>query len=166
MNFPLGVPMLERRLQPFVAEKSITLDANNTTKSHDVFKITGSVRVLGLEGVVTTVLDSNVTAAHLRMDDGTNQVAVTLATGTTLSSAAIDSLITHDGDNTAAVTLTTSAQVRRVAGTFSEYILMAKNGTDSHLEFRYTTTNTPTSGVVKWTLIWVPLSDDGNVEAA
>ena len=76
---------------------SKTTNANNTTVSVPLFRITGSIYVKRLYGVVTTVLGPNHTAAHWRLEDGTNTPAVTLATGTTLSSANVGSIIQKKG---------------------------------------------------------------------
>lgn len=148
---------------------SKTINANNTTVSVPLFRITGSIYVKRLYGVVTTVLGSNHTAAHWRLEDGTNTPAVTLATGTTLSSANVGSLIQKKGLAAAALTLSQADQVRISEHATSgmdpdaPFSVVQKNGANSDLVYRYTTTNAPTSGVIQFFLDWEPLSADAAV---
>ena len=92
----MGAVSRTKRL-PIRMLKSVTLDASNTTKSHVLWTVTGAVEVLKLGGVVTTVLGTNVTAAHFRIDDQTAQPAITVATGSTLSSLAAGTVIFKSG---------------------------------------------------------------------
>jgi hypothetical protein len=148
-----------------------TLSANNTTANVALFTITGQVEVRGLWGVVTTALGSNNTAAYWRLNDATAQSDITLSTGTTLSSAAAGSIIVKKGLAAAALTLLTSAQERVSEPTtletpyFSPFVVIAKNAVTTNIEFTYTTTNTPTSGVIDFYLRWLPLSSTANVTA-
>lgn len=148
-----------------------TLSADNTTAAVPLFTITGQVEVRGLWGVVTTVLGSNNTAAYWRLNDATAQSDITLNTGTTLSSAAAGSIIVKKGLAGAALTLLTSAQERVSEPTtlettyFSPFVVVAKNAVTTNIEFVYTTTNTPTSGVIDFYLRWLPLSATANVTA-
>ena len=151
---------------------STTLSANNTTASVDMFQIKGAILLHGLYGVVTTALGANVTAAHLRLDDGTAQVDMTLASGVALSAAPVDSVIIKEGLLTAALTYLSSAAGAydepgtANAGQFSGGTLVEKNSADTHIEFRYSTTDTPTSGVIKWYAMWEQVSDDGQLLVA
>lgn len=154
-----------------VTADSQTLVANNTTAAVPLFRITGSVEVRGLWGVVTTDLGSNITAAYWRLNDQTAQSDITLATGTTLSSAAAGSIIVKKGLAAAALTLLTSAQERVSEPTtletlyFSPFVVVKKSSANTDIEFVYTTTNTPTSGAIQFFLRWIPLSADANVVA-
>lgn len=148
-----------------------TLSANNATLAVPLFRITGIVHVFGIWAVVTTVLGSNVTAAYLRLNDQTAQSDITLATGVTLSSAAVGSLLIKKGLAGAALTLLTSAQERVSEPTtletllFSQFALVKKPGANTDIEFVYSTTNTPTSGKIKFYARYFPLSDDGALVA-
>lgn len=145
------------------------LSGSNTTVATPVFRITGSVEIRGLWGEVTTVLGSNVTAAFYRLNDQTAQPDITLATGTTLSSAAVGSMLVKKGLAAAAVTLLTSAAGRVSEPTtlettyFSPFVVVKKTGATTDIEFVYTTTNTPTSGAILHFIRWLPLSSDANV---
>lgn len=148
-----------------------TLSANNTTANVAIYTITGQVEIRALYGVVTTVLGSNVTAAYWRLNDAAAQSDITLSTGTTLSSAAVGSTIVKKGLAAAALTLLTSAQERVSEPTtlettyFSPFVAVAKTTGTTNIEFTYTTTNTPTSGVIDFYMRWLPLSAGANVTA-
>src|ERR1700734_2691868 len=87
---------------------SKTLSANNTTANVPIFSVVGTVEVLALYGVVTTVLGNN-TAAYWRLNDGTNTPAITLSTGTTLSAEPVGSYIVKKPLATTALTYSSSA---------------------------------------------------------
>lgn len=148
-----------------------TLIASNTTAAVPLFRLTGSVYVFGIWGIITTVLSSNITAAYLRLNDQTAQSDITLATGTTLSSAALASLLIKKGLAGAAITLLTSAQERVSEPTaletqiFSPFIIVKKPAANTDIEFVYSTTNTPATGRIKFYARYFPLSDDGALVA-
>lgn len=148
---------------------SMTLNVNNTTGSIVMFTITGSVLIHHLWGEVTTVISSNATAAHLRTNDQSANVDVTLNTGVTLSAAPVGSIIVRNGLVAAALVLKSNAAGAFLdAGTagngvFTPFSLHKKTAAVTTLDFRYTTTNAPSSGVILWTADWEPLSQDGNL---
>jgi len=90
----------------------ITFSADNTTAAVPVFRVSGSVQVLGLYGVVTTDIGVNHTAAYWRLNDQTAQVNITLNTGTTLSAVKVGSVIVKKGLAGAALTLLDNAAGR------------------------------------------------------
>jgi len=149
--------------------KSITLSASNTTAAVPLFTVTGDVQVLSLYGVVTTALGSNITAAYWRANDQTAQAAISLATGTTLSSFTAGSLLTRRSLVSVALVGTNAnagAVVDPVAATapglFMPFAVVQKTGgITTDIEFVYTTTNTPTSGAIEFFIGWVPLSANG-----
>jgi hypothetical protein len=155
----------------FRSQKSQTLSGNNATVSTPLFRVTGTVLVKGLYGQVTTALGSNITAAFWRLNDQTAQVAISLATGTTLSAAPVGSMIVRLSLVSVALSLKSSAAgavLDPVAATapdiFMPFVVTQKTGAiNTDIEFTYTTTNTPTSGVIVHNLMWLPLSDDGNI---
>jgi hypothetical protein len=148
-----------------------TLTGNNTTVAVPLFTIAGSVEILGLWGVVTTVLGANNTAAYFRGNDATNTPAITVATGTTLSAAGVGAIIAKKGLAAAALTLINSDQFRISEPTtlettfFSPFEMTGLNGVTSNIEFVYTTTDAPTSGAIQFFVRWVPLSEGANVTA-
>ncbi|MFA7257589.1 MAG: hypothetical protein WC047_08455 [Kiritimatiellales bacterium] len=165
-----GVPITTTGCEVY---KSLNIDASNTTKQSPIFTVTGSVEVLGLWGIVTTALSSNITAAFWQFNDQTATPDISLATGTTLSSFAVGSLLTRKSLVSVALTgnnASAAAVVDPVAATapgyFMPFALVQKTaGVLSQIEFVYTSTNTPATGVIKFGVRWLPLSEDGNVVA-
>ncbi len=146
---------------------SQTLAGNNTTVSTALFGLTGTVEVFRLWGVITTTLGSNHTAAFWRLNDQTAQIALTLATGTTLSSKVAGSVIVKKGlvgaalvllDNVAGVV---SEPTTLETDFFSSFVITKKTAAATNIEYTYTTTNTPTSGVIQHFVEYRPLSADG-----
>lgn len=155
----------------FGSQKSQTLSGSNATVSTPLFRITGNIVVKALYGTITTTLGANVTATYWRTNDQTAQINISLNTGTAISAAAVGSQITRL--STAGVALvfdnTSAAKVRDpVAATapdvFMPFEVMQKvGGINTDIEFTYSTTDTPTSGVIQHTLRWLPVSDNANV---
>jgi|SRR5882757_3900640 len=152
-----------------VSRKSQTLSGSNTTVSTALFGITGTVMVTGLYGIVTTDLGANNTAAYWRLNDQTAQVNITLNTGTTLSAIKAGSTIVKKGLAAAALILLDNSAGRVSEPTtlettyFSPFVVMKKTAAATNIEFTYTTTDTPTSGVLQHFLIWMPISADAAV---
>lgn len=154
-----------------VTKNSKTLTANNTTGTVPVFSIAGSVNVTALYGVVTTDLGANNTAAYWRLNDQTAQVNITLNTGTTISAVKAGSVIVKKGLAAAALTLLDNAAGRVSEPTtleapyFSPFVVLKKTAAETDIEFLYTTTDAPTSGVIQFFCVWMPISADANVTA-
>jgi hypothetical protein len=157
----------------YAETKSQTLSGNNTTVATPIFRITGSVRIKKLYAVVETALGSNVTAAHWRTNDQTATLPISAAAGTTLSSFAVGSVLTRKslvsvaltGDNASAAKV-----IDPVAATapdvFMPFNVVQKTGAvQTDIEFVYTTTNTPTSGVIKHYVEFEPLTADSDLVA-
>lgn len=151
-----------------VTSNTIVLSANNTTANVPVFHITGTVNILGLWGVVTTVIGANHTGGLFRLNDQTAQVAIT-ATGVTLSGLAVGTTFVKKGLAAASATLLDNAAGRVSEPTTLEtlvpspFIAMKKTGATTDIEYQYATTDTPTSGAIQFFALWYPISQDGNV---
>ena len=146
-----------------------TLSGNNTTVATPLFRITGSVQGVGLYATIITDLGSNQTAAYYRLNDQAAQVNITLNTGVTISSTPAGSLFIKKDLNNATFTIKSSAaggvsepSVKETM-LFSPFCMTQKAGANTDVEFVYTTTNTPTSGVIEHFLVWLPLSADAAV---
>ena len=156
-----------------ITTKAVTLTASNTTASAVLFKVTGSVQVLALWGVVTTELSSNITATHWRLDDQTAQVAISLATGTTLSSFTVGSSIVRRSLVSVALVGTNAnagAVIDPVAATapgfFMPFVVTQKTANVlTTIDFRYTTNNTPATGAIDFYVGWVPLTPGSKIES-
>lgn len=151
----------------FQAVTSQTLSGSNTTVATPLFRLTGTVLILGMYGIVTTDLGSNHTAAHYRINDQTAQVALTLATGTTLSSLKAGSMIIKKGLVGAAITAVTNAAgaisepTTLQTSIFTPVSITKKTAAVTDIEYVYTTSSTPTSGVIQHYVYYFPLSSDG-----
>lgn len=149
--------------------KTQTLSGSSATVSTPLFKVTGSVKVHQLYAVVTTALGVNVTAAYWRLNDQTSQVAISLATGTAVSAAPAGSLLSRGSLVSVALTLKTAAAgavLDPVAATapdvFMPFVLIQKTGgVETDIEFTYSTTDAPTSGVLTHFVEYEALSADG-----
>ena len=151
---------------------SKTLSANNTTANVALFSIAGVVRVTQLYGIVTTALGSNHTGGYFNLYDQSARVNITLSTvGVTLSSftagaivmktALAATLATIQNNNVGAIIEPTAAETL-VA---SEFIAVKKTAAVTEIDYTYTTTNTPTSGVIQFFVQYQALSADGAVTA-
>lgn len=163
-----GVPITTDGL---TTDNTLTFTGSNTTVATPVFRITGSIEVRALWGVVTTALGSNHTAAHWRLNDQTAQPVITLVTGTTLSSIAAGSVIVKKGlvgaalaklDNAAGVI---SEPTTLETPYFSPFVFVKKTAATTDIEYVYTTTQTPTTGAIQFFVRWLPITVDGNVIA-
>lgn len=151
------------------AFKDQTLSGNNTTVATPLFRVTGTVEVTQLYSIVTTALGSNITAAYWRTNDQTAQVAISLATGTTLSSFTAGSKLTRNslvsvalsGDNASAAKVIDPVAATAPAVHMPFEVVQKTGGVQTDIEFVYTTTNTPTSGVIRHYVEWQPISPDG-----
>lgn len=165
-----GIPIYGET--PFKVSMSHTFVGSNATVVVPIFTLTGSVMLTRLWGVVTTALGSNHTAAAWRLNDQTSQVYLTAVGGTTLSSIAAGSVIVKDKlvavaltklDNAAGVVSETATAGIPV---FSPVLLVKKTAATTQIEYRYTTSQTPTTGVIKFFASYYPISDDGNLQSA
>lgn len=149
--------------------KSQTLSGNNTTVVTPLFRITGSIQILALYAEVTTTLGANNTAAYYRLNDQTAQVNITLNTGTTLSAIATGSMLVKNGLAGAAITLLNNSAGRVSEPTtletmyYSPFQVLKKTAANTDIEFVYSTTDAPTSGVLLHTICWLPISSDADV---
>lgn len=154
-----------------VEKMAFPINANNTTVNPPLFTITGTVLVTALYGVVKTALGVNNTAASFRINDQTAQTYLTLLAGTTLSAAPAGSVIIKTGLAAAAVTLKSSAAAAILESAtvnqqvFTPVMITAKVGALTQIEFKYTTTDTPTTGVMDFYCAYIPISDDANIVA-
>lgn len=146
-----------------------TLAGSNTTVATSIFRIIGAIEVRALWAEVTTAIGSNHTAAYWRLNDQTAQVDITLNTGTTVSSVAAGSLLVKKGLAAAALVLINNSAGRINEPTtletsfFSPFSFVKKTAANTDIEYVYTTTQTPTTGVLVHHIRWLPLTADSNV---
>lgn len=136
---------------------SKTLTGSNATVAVPLFRFTGPALIKKLYGVVTTNLGANHTAGYFRMNDQSAQVAITTSiVGATLSGFVAGGIIMKTGlaaavagvknGNAGGIVEPTTLETLLA----SEFMLTAKNGANTDLEYVYTTTDTPTSGVIQF----------------
>lgn len=146
-----------------------TLTVGATTGSEGIYRVTGSVLVMSIWGVVVTAR-TTCTAAHFRLNDQTAQPAITLAAGITLSALAAGTVFAKTALAAAALTLMSNA-----AGVIVEpatagipvpspFVLVKKTGANTDIEFRYTSVEAA-NGVFKFYCEYRPLTDDGALVA-
>jgi hypothetical protein len=158
-------------LNGLMVTKSYTFSSTGTLVI-PIFSITGTVQLLALYGVVTTVLAGNHRVGAFRINDQTAQVQITSATGPTMDAAPVGSLIIADVLAATAASYKSSAAGAvlqpATAGInpFSGSIITQKTGSiETDIEYRFTSSTNPTTGAMKFYCGFVPLSDDGNVTA-
>lgn len=154
--------------------KTQTLSGSNTTVATPLFHVTGVVNITELYAVVRTALGSNVTAAYYRTNDQTAQVDITANGGTTISSFTAGSKLTRHSvaavavkaDNASAAKVIDPVAATAPAVHMPFQVVQKTAGVTTDIEFVYTTTNTPTSGVIQHFIEWQPLSEGASVDAA
>jgi len=158
----------------FSEDKDVTFVGDGATVAVPIFTVTGAVRVLGIWGFVTTVFGASHTAAHWRINDqaATDQV-ITAAAGTDLSDISPGGLILKDGLKAAALTYKTAdagslleptTLQTRILSPFT--IIQKTGGIQTDIEYVYTTADSPTSGAMRFSVGFVPLSSDGDIAAS
>lgn len=157
---------------PFRVIKDLTLTGSNTTVNTPIFTIIGAVSIFRLWGIVRTDIGVNHTAASWRLNDQTAQIYLTAVGGTTLSGLKAGSVIVK-----AAGVATALAKLDNVAGVilepaalktvpFSPFIAVKKTAALTQISYCYTTTDTPTTGAMRFYVGYYPLSEDSVIKPA
>jgi len=155
-----------------LVEKSITLDGNNETKSHNLFQLTEDVLIHALWGEVTTALGSNLTTCLTRLESSGGESPQNIGGTNTCSSLIVGSGL-YWGENSfllSSLTVNTPAlrQPSNSSSAMMRYpfvVLKADRSNTTYVVFRYTTTNTPTSGVIKFRAWFEKTTANGNLVA-
>lgn len=145
---------------------SKTLVASNATAHVPIFQVTGPILFLRVYGVVTTVLGANHTAVQFTLWDQTTRTQITAVSGApTASGFVAGALLLADwnpADAAGFANATAAAYAQNGTGAAT---LVPKNGATTVIEYTYTTTDTPTSGAIQFSLMWQPLSSVATVTA-
>lgn len=165
-----GSPASNSNTPVYRATATKTTNASNTTASVPLFRVSGTILVLRLWGVVATALGANHTAASFRVNDQAAQVYLTLLAGTALSASVTGCILAKLGLVGAALTKIDSAagavQEANTVNqpTFQEFIITPKTGAvNTEIEYRYSTTDAPTSGAIQFFMDWSPMTDGASV---
>jgi len=147
--------------------KSMPLTVSNATGSIVAFTVTGTVAIYALWAEVTTAISSNHTAGFLRLNDQTATIDITLNTGIVLSSLLPGTIIYKESLTAVALNLLSNANAffeePASAGQpfASPFIVGKKTAAVTTIDYRYATTNTPSTGALLWNALYLPLSQDG-----
>lgn len=147
------------------------LSGSGATVVTNLFQITGTVLITNIYGIVEVQLGVNCTAVFLILYDGTVSLELTDGAGPNCSGAKVGSLLIKDAGVATAMSLNDS-----VAGVIHEitddyknvaypFHLIQKVAVNTYIQMSYTTTDTPTTGQIKWYCEWQAISEDGKVEA-
>jgi hypothetical protein len=149
----------------------VTLTGSGTTINLPIFRVTGSVLILALYGVITTDLQNH-TAASWRLNDQGAQIYITAVGGTSLTNKKAGSVIVKKDVVSAALTLldntngVISEPTTLETDYFSPFVMVKKTGAlNTDIEYNYTTSDTPTHGAIQFFVGFVPLSAEANIAA-
>lgn len=132
-----------------IISKVITLSANNTTATENVFEFTGTVRVLGIYGRVKSAGTlTNLTNAYLNVWDGTVQRDITFNTGATMSGFGIGAFFAKFFRSSAALTTQNNSfgiflEDLTAKTSLHQFFIIQKAATATYVRFTYTTTDAP-----------------------
>jgi len=150
--------------------KTITLNANNTTASVNVFQLTGTTKIILIHGeILTKTTLTNCTKVHFDLWDGTTSVPITKIVGADMSGYNVGAFFIKDADVASALTILNNDQARiKEASTGNrintEFVAVQKTATNTYLRFTYTTTDAPINATVKIDCHWVDI-DNGIIIA-
>lgn len=150
--------------------KTITLSANNTSASVNVFQLTGTVEVKGLHGEITLATTlTNCTSVYFDLWDGTTSVPITKTTGAAFSGFGVGSFFIKDADAAIALSTIQNDQCRikeAATGTrvFANFLITQKISTNTYVRFNYTTTDAPINAQVSVDIVWADI-DNGTITA-
>jgi hypothetical protein len=147
--------------------KSITLSANNTTATVDIFTVTGvGIEIVALIGLVTTGIGSNHTASQIVAYDGSTTVDVTATGADPLSAAAVGTVLAAiSATNPLAIVDRSAVSAGDSTPNAPLISVFTKTGATTKIQYKYTTTNAPTSGAITWYLTYKPIADGAAVAA-
>jgi len=138
--------------------------------SDNIFKISGCVEIHYLLGGVETALSADVDNIYLDLWDGTVSVEITDngGGGTDTNSADVGSIFVKSEIATSPITLMQSNQCRvEENDSFRDprtpFIVNQKKDTDTYIRVVYS--GVATGGAIHWHCQWIPLVEDGFVEA-
>ena len=148
----------------------LTGDGANT---ENLFKVTGAVRLLGLYGVCTAVVDSDVFSdVKFELDDGTAQDDLTTAVDA--SGIVTNGLLIKQDDKITALAFFNPTSVKQIENStkdvFDPIIVLQKTGdVDSFIRLAYTGSLAEdpedTDVTIKFYCRWSPLSESSKLEA-
>lgn len=140
--------------EPKHVSKIVTLDANNSSDSKNVFRLLGSVKICSLTAVIVSATTlNNCTGLYFDFWDGTLASDIT-KTGGILSGMNVGTTLVKEFDDSIIVTIldnSTGVVSEPTSGkkSFSEFIIGQKFETDSFVRLNYTTTDAPINAQIE-----------------
>lgn len=165
-----SINSITRRAGGLLASKVITLSANNTTASVNIFQLTGSVKIKKLFGIITTKTTlANLTVGSFDLYDSTAVVQLTKADGA-LSGCAVGTMVAKiasnattwgKNDNAAGAVMETAG----VPDVFAMCVVTQKTGANTYVRFTYTTTDAPIAATMTVYAEYVPMDANSSLVA-
>lgn len=150
--------------------KTITLSANNTSASVNVFQLTGVCSVMALHAEITSATTlNNCTSVYFDLWDGTTSTAITKTTGAAISGFGVGSFLIKDSNNASSITTIQNNQARIVeagSGQHVElgFVVIQKVSTNTYIRFNYTTTDAPINAQIQVHITYKDI-DSGTIVA-
>jgi len=138
--------------------------------AYNIFKVTGSVRISDIFGMVGTPIPNTVSTIHLELYSTNASVDITDAPGVDIDSVVAGGLLVRNGPSTDPLGLadpnTTPAVAENVSWREPKTAIdiVEDNAADTYV--RLVLSAALASGAIDWHCYWEPLSDDGFLEAA
>jgi hypothetical protein len=172
MENPLSTPSVQNSVHHFLQraagyqiDTGITLDADATTASENIFQIIGTIYIQRLFAIVTdaTTLVNCTAASFDLFPTGGAAVQITAATGV-LSGVALGTVVAKTGLLTDPFTVSDavgaviSEQTYEGSGVFNGFLATQKLATDTFIRFTYTTTDSPIAATLQIYAEYRPLN--------
>lgn len=153
------------------AVKTITIDGNGA-QNDNLFSFTGSIEILSIWGIITSITDiTTCTATNFNINDTLNTVQLTTTAGTAISGFSPGSLVMKESIATTAIFAQNASQCRVNDASssgqeiWSPCIITAGNGLPSNnIRFGFTG-DAFTNFEMKFFVRWRPLSDNATLTA-
>lgn len=148
--------------------KEITLSADATTASENIFQLTGSVEIVSIYGCITDATTlTNCTAAQLQLWDSTAAVQITKNDGV-LSGLGVGSIMLKNAAATVTMAIADNAAGAVTEGSslskaYAPFFVTQKTGANTYIRFTYTTTDSPINAKIAWTVRYRPKACDGTL---
>lgn len=146
-----------------IFEKTITLNANNTTDVIDICQFTGVIEILALTAEVTVVNTmTNCTNVFFTITDGTTTIDLT-KDGATISNFGVGSFLIKESDSSTIISVADSNTINLIeapAGNKAKqpFILVANKNNNNFIQFNYNTTDTPIDAELKVIITWADIN--------
>jgi hypothetical protein len=156
--------------EPYTTPVAKTITFAGAVTTYNIFQITGAVRIIDIEGIVTTVIPNTSSDLHLELYSTNGTVDITDAPGTDIDSYVVGAGLVRLGESTTAIVGANPDNTPAIAentGKFSQKNVIdcfKDDAADTYI--RAVISNALASGAIRWTCRWTPISADGFVEPA